>query len=427
MLRGMSPCTTRFAFFQYVTLTARPAQSRHLHSSRSTTITASAMPQHQNRHRRKHKVNRGYDEDQKASQEDYSYSSQSHSQSRNPNSSSSHHTDTYRGSISTRRGSYDAGREPSSSRTAQEDSWRMDQKEDSYAVDYHNGSHRANDRDDYDMAGTRESEGWGSRRSRDAHYPPRSRDEWTSSQYGDSREPYPPYQEKSNWEPPPTSAYDDRTQHLRWPTEDVQQRRHDNGYGNRAAKREVHTQDKERSSDWGVSDMGWVPRPREPGRRNWESEDTGDQLEATTPPLPDRSWEPAPGWHNTRKNEHSAHERPFSNSNGHNKPHKSKKNQHAKSRNKSQDDGHLNKYVEINLKNLNCALTADVPSSNSAGTGARVLTELQSQAPLERSIHGLARVHALPLNPSIPTIPEVVVVRVRCLPRPNAQHTAQMR
>ncbi|KAJ8086668.1 kinase subunit of RNA polymerase II carboxy-terminal domain kinase I [Marasmius tenuissimus] len=312
------------------------------------------MRPQQSRHRKKHRGGRGQDDDQmllsRTDEDSYSHSH------RTP--SNSHYSDNYRTPTSERRGSYDMGREPSSSRTDHEppETWRMDAVDDRYAAaapagGYHDSYHRGIGRDDYDMVETRESEGWGARRSNDSHYPQQQqqRDEWPP-RYRDSRDPYGSYQETANWEPTaPNSydSYDERNSRSRWPEGNSHSRRHEpehdrNSYRHqdpRGSRQESEVGWEDRGRE---SDSGWEPRLRENRRKTWEDENQWNRPQS---PAVERSWEPADRWKSAHKNESPDHRRPSQRSNGHNKHHKNKKNQHKQNRRDwPVDDSHLNNW-----------------------------------------------------------------------------------
>ncbi|ESK96034.1 protein kinase [Moniliophthora roreri MCA 2997] len=302
----------------------------------------------QGRHRRKPRGNKGQDDGQHLmSRGDDSHSSESYSRFH----SNSHHSDSYRTTISNRRDSYDMVREPSTSRTAHEqDSWRSEPSEDRY--NYHASYNRGGGREEYNLGDTRDS-GWSGRRRNESQYT-QQREEWPARHdrgYSSS------YQESpAVWDPPPEPSYDDRAApYPRWTEEDHAAQQHidrdiERGFRQREVEdRDVrwHREDRREREPDRVSDMGWEPRHRQSGRRVWEERDSWDRPPS---PAPERSWEPAESWKSSHRDEshnHRHHHHPQKH-NGHGKQHKGNQKKHY-NHNKSKkdwrnDDSHLNNW-----------------------------------------------------------------------------------
>ncbi|KAG7096926.1 hypothetical protein E1B28_004327 [Marasmius oreades] len=336
------------------------------------------MRSHQSRQRRKQRSSRGQEDDQiLVSRTDDSHSD-SYTHPRLP--SNSHPSENYRTPTPSRTGSYEMAREPSSSRINHEhpESWHLDSVEDRYSATYRDSYHRRVSRDGYEMVDSREE--WRPRRSSESHHP-QQRDEWPSRYHGSGQDSY-SYQDPTGWDPPPAPSYDDRLSYSRWPEETVvprndnhdfhyRQRDQRGGRRERDASRDKHAEER-------PSDMGWVPRHRENGRRSLGEGKVWDRPRS---PIPERSWEPAESWKSSQRNDSTDTYSSSQRNNGYNKQHKGshrKSQQQNKSRREwRNDDSHLNNWHRRDNH------TSERPMRSSRKKHPRSFSHSRSRSPAE--------------------------------------------
>src|ERR1700722_8117022 len=217
----------------------------------------------------------------------------------------SRHADSYRTSTSSR-STYDMSRDASSSRNHHEaDDWRPNPSSHSSRERYSyssKDSYRRSSRDGYDVEDSRE-DGWGDQTASRRHYVPSSR-EWSHRyDHGHRTSSYP---ESSSWSA--SASFDNRTSSKdQWTMESnrrsVDEHTHSRpGVGDILSEKvSAWRRDGRKKGDraW-TRDSGWEP-PHD-GRKNWEEGRgrTGVEPEDSTN---DRSWEPAPSWQHSSRDE----------------------------------------------------------------------------------------------------------------------------